>query len=64
MKQRCETIEKNVPISYFSNSAFLNPRCKKARLTININASNLKEYIISEVARLIQNQNSGNKLLY
>lgn len=61
MKQQFETIEKNPPTSYFSNAAFLDPRCKTVCFTTDIDASNAEESVISEVARLVQNQKSGNK---
>ncbi|CAI6342938.1 unnamed protein product [Macrosiphum euphorbiae] len=56
VRNRFQSLEKLLPIPYYANAAFLDPRSKKACFTNQQNANDAEASIISEIVGLVQNQ--------
>lgn len=59
VRNRFQSLEKLLPIPYYANAAFLDPRSKKACFTNQQNANDAEASIISEIVGLVQNQTTG-----
>jgi len=59
LRSHFQSVEKLLPISYYTYAAFLDPRCKKACFTNEHFANDAEASIISKIAGLVQNQTTG-----